>query len=174
MIKALLIVLGILVATTFHSQTSGTITIEKFDTTKKDTITPPPPSADSRSKLVYLNGLFYSDWVQDEIRTGNSISFKQTRYYFYCTSSGIVYFFRSSGKPKKMAKVFMNDPNKFTEEVGNYELNDGLLYIETSSLSSNQIFRYTGEANSTKMWIGVKAAYHKKVQLNLYLNKYVE
>ena len=162
------------------AQLSGTITIQKKDTnaTSTDTIdvadTDTIPSDIKPKRKVYLSGLYYSDWVSDEVRTGNNVEFLQTRYFFYYTNRGDVYFFRSSGKPKKLIKAFEKNPNKYAEEVGHYEVDDGYLYIETGGLGSNKIYRYTGEANNKKMWLGMKSEYRKKTRLDLYLTKYVE
>lgn len=167
--KLLFTIVVLLISTNLTAQTSGTITIEKNDSTKADA-----PAKPERTAPIRLQGLFYSDWVADEVRVGNNVTFKETRYYFYCTKYGEVYFFRSVGNPKKLAKAFQKNPNKYAEEIGKYELTDGELYIQTGDLSSNKIYRYTGEANSSKIWLGMKAEYQKKVQLDLYLTKYLE
>jgi len=174
--KTLLTLLTIAFLTSSFSQTSGTITIGKKDTSVTDstvaTNTDKPKPV--KPTLRQINGLFYSDWVSDQIRVGNSITYKQTRYYFYVTSQGSAYFFRSSGNPKKVMKILLKNPTKLAEEAGKYELKDGILYIETGSLSDNKVYRYSGEANAKKIWIDVKSEYRKKLELDLMFNKFVE
>ncbi|MFT7611428.1 MAG: hypothetical protein ACI9J3_000371 [Parvicellaceae bacterium] len=174
--RTLLTLLSITVLSAAISQTSGTITIGKSDTSGTDSIVAKNTTSSTPSKapLRHINGLFYSDWVSDQIRVGNSITYKQTRYYFYVTSQGSAYFFRSVGKPKKVMKILLKEPTKLAEEAGKYELNDGILYIETGSISDNKVFRYSGEANATKIWIDVKSEYRKKLELDLMFNKFIE
>jgi hypothetical protein len=60
------------------------------------------------------------------------------------------------------------------EEIGKYELYQGELYMEMKSLYSNEIYRYNGQANSTQIWLGARAAYSKKMKLDVYLTKCTE
>ncbi len=164
----------LLLAGSGFSQTSGTITIQKEqpDTNKTDTAN--QESVTPRPQPVRLSGLFVSDWVSDQYRSGNQVSVVQTRYYFYYAGGHEVYVFKSAGKPSKVLKALKKNPGKLAEEVGYYELEDGILYVETQSMNGNEIYRYTGEANPGKMWLGSKSMYRKKMQLDLYLSRYVQ
>ncbi len=170
MAKALCILFTALMcfASAVHAQKIGTITVKKEKSTESSY-----ESADHPMKQEYMRGLFYSAKMKDERVHNPKFQFlkRSSRYYFYFLNDKEVCFFRSRKKPRHHFNHIHSIPMKLLDEIGEYEIYGGELYIEMKSVHSNQIFRYTGQANSKQIWLGSRSAYQKKMQLDVYLTK---
>jgi len=152
-------------------QRTGTITIKK---NKTSDISESSNSFSSENDLIYMNGLYYSGKIVENSRPQKRLFNRLTRYYFYFINNQDVCFFRSRKKPKFHFRKIHTLPMEHVEEIGIYELYQGEIYMEMKSLYSNEIYRYNGQANSTQIWLGVRAAYSKKMKLDVYLTKCTE
>ena len=171
MAKVLCITIAFLLSIASMGQRTGTITIMKNKTSE---ISEPSDQSDFESELEHMNGLYCSGKIVENARPQKRLFNRMTRYYFYFVNDQEVCFFRSRRKPKFHFKNIHTIPMDHIEEIGKYEIYKGELYMEMKSLYSNEIYRYNGQANSTQIWLGVRAAYSKKMKLDVYLNKCTE
>jgi hypothetical protein len=171
MAKVLCITIAFLLSIASMGQRTGTITIMKNKTSE---ISEPSDQSDFESELEHMNGLYCSGKIVENARPQKRLFNRMTRYYFYFVNDQEVCFFRSRRKPKFHFKNIHTIPMDHIEEIGKYEIYKGELYMEMKSLYSNEIYRYNGQANSTQIWLGVRAACSKKMKLDVYLNKCTE
>jgi len=86
-----------------------------------------------------------------------------------------VYLFHSNKSVKKVYKLFLSNPQKFTQEQGKIEITpENWLDINVrTAIGPLVTFKYVGEfINSKSFYIEYKAAEYSKVSIKIYLYQY--